>query len=170
MPPTAATFLTTDEYLHLIVGGGVRRIDLFAAKNVVSANDPRAVEYLGTSFSPKLAASIDDSGVWPAAKLSKLRHLLRTGRRRRIFHQGEVVVRCAEGVFGPTIDSLVLGDILVKLVGNASCRLSASRRVVEIGTGTGFLLCLVTAHLAGVLELAAGATCPRAQWSAPWRT
>ena len=145
-----------EDHFHIMVGPRAERIDYFASKQMSSSLDSLAFEYLGTSFSPRLAATIDENGVWPASKLSKLRHLLRARRDRRIFHEHGATVRCAEGVFGPTIDSLLLGGLLITLLSYPHSPLAHIKRVVEVGTGTGYLLCLAAVTLGNQLDLLAG--------------
>jgi methylase of polypeptide subunit release factors len=145
------------EFLHLVVAPDLRRIDYYSSMKTKPGRSAETfIEHLGTTFSPRLAAAIDQNGVWPALKLSKLRHLMRSPRDRRIVHQGPVAVRCAENVFGPSIDTLLLGHLLISLTSVRNAPLSKVRHAAEIGVGTGYLLCVLSAFAKGHIQLLIG--------------
>lgn len=144
------------ESLHVFVGPRLTRLDFFGAKAGTRPGRP-AIEHLGTSFRPLLATNPDDDGVWPAYKNSKLRHLLRVHREQRFFHHGKAIIRCKAGVFGPTIDSMLLGTLLVRAFKGQGGPLANVKRIAEIGVGTGYLLCLAGLHAPKGLESLAGA-------------
>jgi tRNA1(Val) A37 N6-methylase TrmN6 len=132
------------EYLHLEVGDGVKRVDFYSSQRLDPDSRARC-EYLGTSFSPRLAAAIDRSGVWPPRALSKLRHLLRAPRESRVYHQGGAIVRGGAAAFGPTIDTYLLGDVLNRLSRKSLQEGICLDHVVELGLGTGHLSCVLLA-------------------------
>jgi len=145
------------EFLHIVVASNLGRIDYYSAIRAKSRPlSETSIEHLGTTFGPRLTAAIDQNGVWPALKLSKLRHLLRSKRNSRIVHQGSVAVRCAEKVFGPSIDSLLLGHLLLRLTSGTSAPLSRVQYAAEIGIGTGYLLCMLSAFSKNRIQLLIG--------------
>jgi methylase of polypeptide subunit release factors len=152
----------SEEFLHIIVAPDFGRIDYYSSVRAKAKPASEVLtEHLGTTFGPRLTAAIDQNGVWPALKLSKLRHLLRSKRDKRIVHQGSVSVRCAEGVFGPSIDSLVLGHLLLRLTSESLAPLSRVQHAAEIGVGTGHLLCMLSAFAKNRIKLLIGSDISR---------
>ena len=150
------------EFLHILVDRALQRTDYFASLDS-GRSVPLSIDYLGTTFAPRLASSTDQNAVLPAAKLSKLRHLMRAPRMTRVVHQGALATRCSDGVFGPTIDTLLMGEVLLHVADRETGLLRRDCSVIELGVGTGHLMSLLAVTAGGRLRTLIGSdVCPKA--------
>jgi methylase of polypeptide subunit release factors len=86
---------------------------------------------------------------------NELKAILASGHKI-IFHRGvltHVDRRVDLDVFGPSIDTLVMSEVIVRDLIQSQSEKKEVRRALEVGTGSGLLSCCIAQHLATLKEL-----------------
>jgi SAM-dependent methyltransferase len=109
--------------------------------------DSGEVSFVGRLPDPQLICSPRDFGALPAAKKTVAEDLVKLGKDRRLVGHGSTWVQVtSRNVFGPAIDTVYYHQMLRRHVFPHAELAGSVRTVLEIGTGTGFLLCSVARH------------------------
>jgi hypothetical protein len=132
--------LGTDTVLVLHISDDMRFLDLLE----YDGGRQYPLAFIGRIERPHLLCTPRDFRMLPAAKQTIAEDLVKRGKDTRVvMHRGTCVQGGHRSVFGPAVDTVYYNRVLHEVIYGHPTLMEAITTVVEIGTGSGFLLCSI---------------------------
>ena len=133
----------TNEIPHAVTRDGALLVQFsrnLAYLDLLEVNSRETI-FLGRVQQPQLVCCPRDFEAIPPNKRTVLEDLLKRGKHQRVVRHWETTVAVRPSrVFGPAIDTVYFNMVLRTVLNQVAAR-AGWRHLVEVGSGSGFLLC-----------------------------